>query len=208
MNIEILSFPAYEETIRVKLEQCRKLIQSVVDQFVDMGMGPVLGVSGLYELLFNPKVVYEGKVAEMMSVPDDIEEKLKDKFLQDLKTKIPSPDRLYSLAEKAKLDPYSIRELNYFDVIDNKVVLSREASRRAIKAKSVFGTKIQQEFYKDLEKFVKDLNTLNKRTGGKLLINSTRSLSDVFGIPERGEPGVYNVTILDNGLRQLLKDLK
>lgn len=196
MKTEIYSDPQYEQTMSLALERSRSLAQTVLDTWNSLDLGAIKSKAGIYELIHNPSIPFTEGCNKKQIAPPGLNETQVKQYLE--KIVLPLPNALYLQAEKARQDPYTVRELGLFEIKKDKVVLNEAEAEKLVKGQSVYvENESQLEFAEDIKKLVEDFNRLNSRVGGRLY--------DLIDKPLRITPGDFDGYLNAEKYRELLQ---
>jgi len=176
---ELISDPVYEQSMEVRLDQTKELLQSMLDAFHALDLQVCDSSSQLYDLAFHPKEIVDEGQYQKESDTGGLNQVQKENYLAKLQFR--NPNAFYIIARKAQQDPYAEKGQALWTIKGGKVQLNRKNAHEILKQKSVYVNERQEPAAKDLLKLHELYNKVNKASYGAL----SQHFNNLFDEPLR-----------------------
>lgn len=196
---ELIQDKVYENTMLVRLDQTRELIQAMVDEWNALDYRPCDSESMLYDLAYNSQQMIDEGKAQKEADSEGLSTQQKADYLRKLRFK--NADSFRIAAAKVTQDPYSERGQNLYVVRDGAVTLNKKSADEILKKNSVIAQTKEQEALGEKILMIRDLfNEVNRATYGSMKL----SVNDLFATDYRNNGADTDVVLNLSVLRRLL----
>lgn len=196
---ELIQDKVYENTMLVRLDQTRELIQAMVDEWNALDYRPCDSESMLYDLAYNSQQMIDEGKAQKEADSEGLSTQQKADYLRKLRFK--NADSFRIAAAKVTQDPYSERGQNLWVIRDGAVTLNKKSADEILKKNSVIAQTKEQEALGEKILMIRDLfNEVNRATYGSMKL----SVNDLFATDYRNNGADTDVVLNLSVLRRLL----
>jgi len=167
----------FEEKTKKDLEISRAAMQTVLTEWLRLGLGPCMGLN---DLVLRPRAVYDRAVNEAIKVPElSGPFKMNPTQYRD-QLVLPDPSALYNACKQALTLPYCAM-YGIFIVNDDTVELDQEAASDLINSQSIYATTPEmKKIAEDLQTFLNLFNSLNSRLNQELFSSGNPTCNAFF----------------------------
>jgi hypothetical protein len=206
-KIIIYRNPQFEEKTKEDLQTAKAAMQTVLDEWLNLGLGPCMGLN---DLVLSPRAVYDKAINAAIKVPElSGPFKMKTAQYRD-QLVLPDPSALYDACKQALRLPYTAM-YGVFIVNDNVVELDQDGANDLINSQTLYGTPKQGERIKKLQALIPIINEINIMLNGDLLRPcpaTNQFFRGRFTLKEIYINGVYTYELADidmNYLKELVR---
>lgn len=206
-KVEVFKDETYEATIRLQLKDAIKSIQSLMNAWLDLNLGPCKNVN---DLVMHPEKMYNDAVDSLVQVPVTTGpfKMKKDAVLASME--LPNPEPLYALSKRIRQQPFCASSELWQVDIDGRIELNDREAYNLIAARSIYAaTPEQVNLCRDLQKWCELTNKLNIRLNGELVQGANPFFNNWirghFKASQKSYPGPYEISVDPEYLQGILK---